>query len=100
MKLRRPLSNDRFAKILSCNALNLDDRAEISDSFYECLDSELSETPRSDKVIVLGDFNARVGSNHMAWENVLDRHSIGKMNINGHRLLYLCAQNELFRRKH
>ena len=96
MKLRLPLSNNRFATILSCYAPTLDASADVSDVFYERLDSEIRQTPQSDKIIVLGDFNARVGNNHMAWENVLGRHGIGNMNMNGHRLLTLCAQNELF----
>ena len=70
--------------------------AEDSDVFYERLDSEIRQTPRSNKVILFGDFNTRVGSNHMVWEKVLGRHGLGNMKMNGHRLLTLCAQNELF----
>ena len=95
IKLRLPLSNNRFATILSCYAPTLQATAEDSDTFYERLDSEIRNTPQNDKLVVLGDFNARVGRDHMAWENTLGRHGIGNMNMNGHRLLTLCARNEL-----
>ena len=96
MKARVPLSNSRFATIFSCYAPTLDASTEDSDMFYARLDHEIRQTPQSDKVIILGDFNARVGNNYMAWQGVLGRHGIGNMNMNGHRLLTLCAQNDLF----
>ena len=96
IKVRLPLSNGRFATIFSCYAPTLAASAEDSDIFYERLDSEIQQTPRSDKVILLGDFNARVGNDHMAWEKVLGSHGLGKVNMNGHRLLTLCARNQLF----
>ena len=96
MKVRLPLCNNRYATIFSCYAPTLDTSAEESDCFYERLDNELRQVTVTDKIIMLGDFNARVGNNHMAWENVIGRHGMGNMNMNGHRLLALCAQNELF----
>ena len=96
MRVRVPLSNNRFATIFSCYAPTLAASNEDSDTFYARLDSELRQTAQSDKIILLGDFNARVGNNYLAWQNVLGRHGIGKINMNGHRLLTLCAQNNLF----
>ena len=65
MKVRLPLSNNRFATIFSCYAPTLAASAEDSDTFYELLDSELRMTPQSDKILVLDDFNARVGKTHI-----------------------------------
>ena len=65
MKLRLPLSNDRYTTFLSCYAPSLDTSAEISDSFYEYSDSELPQITRNDKFIVLGDFDAGVRSTHV-----------------------------------
>ena len=51
--------------------------------------------PPKDKLILLGDFIARVGRDHDIWGNVLGHHGVGKANFNGMLLLGLCAANEL-----
>jgi len=95
MKLRLPLTNGRFATLFSCYAPTLNGSEETKDIFYESLDEQLGRVPASDKTIVLGDFNARVGSINIAWPGVLGPHGLGNMNANGHRLLTFCAQNLL-----
>ena len=85
----------RYATIFSCYAPTLLGTEEDKDSFYECLDAELQRVPRSDKIIMLGDFNARVGSSYFAWRGVIGHHGLGKANSNGHRLLSLCASHHL-----
>ena len=42
-----------------------------------------------DKIILLGDFNARVGRNHDIWHGVIGHHGVGYMNSSGLRLLSL-----------
>ena len=46
-------------------------------------------------VIVLGDFNPRVGTDTDTWHNVLGPHGVGNINGNGQRLLDFCATNSL-----
>ncbi|KAK3878814.1 hypothetical protein Pcinc_016624 [Petrolisthes cinctipes] len=41
---------------------------ETRDGFHEELDAIITAVPQSDKLIVLGDFNARVGTDHQAWD--------------------------------
>ena len=36
----------------------------VKDKVYDALDSIISATPRTDKLILLGDFNARYGTGH------------------------------------
>ena len=47
--------------------------AQPSEAFYEQLQSTLSSVPPSDLLVIMGDFNARVGSNAalMVLENAM-----------------------------
>ena len=64
-------------------------------SSYDDLDSVISATPRTDKLILLGDFNTRVGTYHQTWEGVIGTEGIGKCSSNGVYLLKKCAEHEL-----
>lgn len=68
---------------------------EVKDKFYEELDSVISAVSDSDKLIVLGNFNARVGTNFQTWEGVIGRNGVGKCNSNGLLLLKTCAAHDL-----
>ena len=41
---------------------------ETKDKFYEYLEYVISAVPAADKLIILGDFNARVGQDIASWE--------------------------------
>ena len=41
------------------------------EAFYDDLDKLISKGPAADKLILLGDMNARVGNDHMAWPKKL-----------------------------
>ena len=68
---------------------------EVKDKFYDGLDSVISAVPRTDKLILLGDFNARVGTHHQTWEGMIGSEGEGKCNFNGLLLLKKCAEHEL-----
>ena len=68
---------------------------EEKEGFYESLKATIDRVPRSDKLIVLGDFNARVGRDHETWERVIGHHDIGSENANGSLLLNMCAEHQL-----
>ena len=65
------------------------------DKFYSELCSCLQSTPADDKVIILGDFNARVGQDADSWKGVFGRYGIGNCNDNEHLLLELCTEQQL-----
>ena len=80
MKLRLPLFGGRYITIFSCYAPTLLASDDDKDQFYEMIDAELQRVPTADKLLLLGDFNAKVGTDHVAWEGVMGCHDIGKMN--------------------
>ena len=69
--------------------------AAPSDTFYNQLQSVVSDVPPRDMLLVLGDFNARVGSNFQSWRSVIGPHGMGDCNGNGERLLDFCSNNQL-----
>ena len=95
MTLRLHLSNGRFATLISAYAPTMDSTEEKKSAFYESLKEVIANIPISDKVVLLGDFNARVGTDWETW-NCLGHHGIGKVNENGLRLLQLCTELNLF----
>ena len=95
MTTRLPLQGNKFATLVSAYAPTMTNPAEIKEKFYEDLAAVISSVPSSDKLIILGDFNARVGQDHAAWPGVLGNQGIGKCNDNGQLLLETCAAHNL-----
>ncbi|XP_034050988.1 LOW QUALITY PROTEIN: uncharacterized protein LOC117531908 [Thalassophryne amazonica] len=93
IKLRIPLSHARHLTIISAYAPTLNSSEDDKESFYENLDSIVKHTPRG--LIILGNFNTRVGQDHESWEGVLGTQGVGKMNSSGLLLLTMCAENRL-----
>ena len=65
------------------------------DKFYSKLCCCLQSTLADDKVIILGDFNARVGQDADSWKEVLGRHSVGNCNDNRRLLMELCTEQQI-----
>ena len=56
----------------------------------------MSQTKRDDEIVLLGDFNARVGTDAAVLEGVISRNGIGGMNnSSGLRLLTYWAKHNL-----
>ena len=70
MTLRLPLAENRFSTFVSVYSPNLDSSDEVKDRFYDTLYSTLQIISQDDKIILLGDFNARVGRNHDTLESL------------------------------
>ena len=81
--------------LISAYAPTLSASPEIKDEFYERLSSTLSSIPSTEQVVLLGDFNARVGSDSDSWPTCLGQFGVGKMNENGQRLLEFCTYHGL-----
>ncbi|PFX14558.1 Craniofacial development protein 2 [Stylophora pistillata] len=95
MSIRFRLSKRNYATIISAYAPIMTYPDEIKEEFYEILSRTIRSFPPKDELILLADFNARVGRDHDIWGKVLGHHGVGKTNSNGMLLLGLCAANEL-----
>ncbi|KAJ2940675.1 hypothetical protein O0L34_g14785 [Tuta absoluta] len=93
--LRLQLSSKKYLHLISVYAPTLPSSDEDKAKFYCELNQVLNKIPSTDKIILFGDFNARVGNDYGAWNGVLGRHGVGKCNANGLDLLTLCAEHDL-----
>ena len=76
----------------NCRQIN---RTTLVANVILALDNIISATPRTDKLILLGDFNVRVGTDHQTWEGRIGSEGVGKCNSNGIQLLRKCAEHDL-----
>ena len=81
--------------ILQCYAPTNDAEEEIGDSFYEQLQQEYDRTPKHDVKIIMGDLNAKIGSDNVDYEHIMGKHGCGTRNENGERLIEFCSTNNL-----
>ena len=95
MSVRLPLARSRHMTIISAYAPTLMADEDTKDQFYSELTLLLQRVSREDRLVLMGDFNARVGADAGVWEGVLGSHGTGKMNANGLRLLSLCSEFDL-----
>lgn len=65
------------------------------DRFYEELEMLVRSAAGAERVVLLGDLNARVGNDHETWSGCLGRFGVGNMNENGQRLLEFCSRHNL-----
>ena len=104
MSLRIPLQGGRYATVISVYAPTMSHSEDDILLFYSHLRKLLSDVHKDDKILLMGDFNARVGADHDIW-NCLGRHAFGNQNSNGLHLLQLCNEynlvigNTIFRQK-
>ena len=92
MVLRILLNSGKYLKLVSVYAPTMQRTQEEKELFYQSL-TDVLRSDKDDLYIILGDFNARVGSDWQLWPDVLGKHGIGKMNANGLMLLDFCTQN-------
>ena len=94
MTLRIPLVGGRYLTIISVYAPTLSSSEEVVTSFYQALRTVVTGIPKNESVVILGDFNARIGSNSDTWKPI-GPYGIGNVNSNGLLLLQLCTELDM-----
>ena len=95
MVMRLPLAENVHVTLVSVYAPTMTNPDEAKEAFYQQLDDVIRSVPGNEKLIILGDLNARVGTDDASWANIIGKHGIGKENSNGKLLLSLCARHSL-----
>ena len=67
--------------------------AEEAERFYEDLQDLLELTPKKDALLIIGDWNAKVGSQEIP--GVTGKFDLGVQNEAGQRLTGFCQENTL-----
>jgi len=77
--------------------LTNDAESEAKDDFYDQLQSVLEAVPKHDLLIVMGDWNAKVGQREEGEETTIGKYPLsgGVRNDNGERFVNVCAMNDL-----
>ncbi len=95
MTIRLVLANNQIARDVSAYAPTLDSEEEVKETFYACLEETLSRIPKENKIILFGDFNARVGRDQHLWKGTIGKEGIGNINTTGVMLLSNCVKHDL-----
>lgn len=97
MTLRLPLDKNTYATIVTAYAQPYPATNRCKTPFLRRLTrgDKLYHTHPTDKIIIFGDFNVRVGGDHEVWWPVLGRFGRGNYNSNGELLLSLCKERDL-----
>jgi hypothetical protein len=82
----------RKLTIVQCYAPT-DGESDGKESFHSLLDKTLISLHRSDIVLTMGDFNAKVGCNNEDVEHVMGKHGTGDCNENGELLIETCGNH-------
>ena len=83
----------RKISVVQCYApteVSIDDK---KDEFYAQLTTTLSSIPKKDIIMLMGDFNAKIGNEKVT--GVTSNHGMGTRNNNGDRLIEICQEFNL-----
>ena len=94
LTLRLHITDGPFT-LISAYAPTLHSSQDAKDHFYDQLHATIRRISCGEALLLLSDFNARVGADHQTWPGCLSPHRISKMNENGQRMLEHCMLNHL-----
>ncbi|BHF69040.1 hypothetical protein SprV_0301208100 [Sparganum proliferum] len=95
ISLRLLLRGGKFATIIRAYAPPMTGRDAARNKFYADLHALLTTVTKADNLIVLGDCNTSVGTDHDASRRVLGPRGLDGFNDNGLLLLRTCVEHRL-----
>jgi exonuclease III len=69
--------------IIQCYSPTNDSDVENKEQFYNRLQSILEKFPNRDINILMGDLNAKIGSENTGYEEIMGQHGLGVINERG-----------------
>ncbi|KAJ8365093.1 hypothetical protein SKAU_G00139240 [Synaphobranchus kaupii] len=82
-------------QIIQCYAPTNNTDEESKDNFYNQLQQILQARKGKDIIVLMGDMNAKVGTNNSGYKLVMGKQGIGSMNENGEIFADVCADYNL-----
>ena len=79
--------------VIQAYASNSNTEEAEAERFYEALQDLLELTPKTDVLFIIGDWNAKVGSQETP--GVTGKFGLGKQNEAGQRVIEFCQENAL-----
>ena len=77
--------------IIQVYAPNMSNTEKEVDEFYRELENAINEAPSQDMMVLMGDFNAKVGKDWGPWDGNLGKFRYGELNARGEILLNFCT---------
>ena len=88
-------SKGRKVTIIQCYAPTNAADEEVKEEFYDQIQAIMENAPKRDLKILMGDINAKVGSDNTGKELIMGKHGIGEQNENGELFTEFCTFNDM-----
>ena len=85
----------RNINVVQCYAPTETSEEVVKQEFYVALTDVLKKIKRKDVILLMGDFNAKVGQENEGLEHIMGKHGLGERNENGEFFVNLCASHDL-----
>ena len=95
LRIRLKMHSGHVSMIAVYTPTNEEGKEEKTEKFYAELQKVLCDVFKWDMVLIMGDFNVRVGCDDVAWKGTIGKHGPDEQYRNGEYLLDFCALNNL-----